>query len=58
MGSGIGSLLEAPLHLAANLVQYYFITVCSLSVVLIIGTIEYLYRFNAYQPEAEMAAPN
>lgn len=41
--SGIGTVIEFFMHITGNTLQYYFITVCSLSVVLVIGTVEHLH---------------
>jgi Protein of unknown function (DUF998) len=40
--SGLGAAIEFRMHVDSNLLQYYFISVCSLSIALLIGTIEYL----------------
>ncbi len=39
---GAGSLLEMKLHIHNNLLQYYFITICSLSVLCVVSAVEYI----------------
>src|SRR5207302_692269 len=39
---GAGSLLDMVIHFGGNLLQYFFISICSISVVLVVATIEYL----------------
>ncbi len=43
LGSGAGAAIDLDLHIASNLLQYYFITVCSFSIVLIVFTIEHFH---------------
>lgn len=38
---GFGSLLELRWHITGNTLQYYFITVCSFSIVLVVAAIEH-----------------
>lgn len=38
---GIGSLLEMAHHIHSNFLQYYFITVCSLSIILVVSVVSY-----------------
>jgi urea transporter len=40
---GIGSVVEFLLHVTGNAMQDYFITLCSISVVVVIGALEYLH---------------
>lgn len=40
-------------HTSSNLMQYYFITICSLSVLLVIGTIEYLQLLESQHLQTE-----
>jgi hypothetical protein len=54
---GSGSLAEIRLHISNNLLQYCFITVCSLLIVLVIATIEYL-RLVDQQPALEQLSPH
>ncbi len=49
---GIGSLVELALHITGNLMQDYFITLCSLSVVVVIGAVEYLHIVDYHEPDA------
>jgi len=44
---GIGSLLEMAHHIHSNFLQYYFITVCSLSIILVVGAVS---RFEEKAP--------
>jgi hypothetical protein len=39
---GIGSLLELALNIRGNTLQYYFITVCSISIIFIVSVIEHV----------------
>lgn len=39
---GIGSLVEMALHISGNLLQYFFITVCSISVIVLVYYVERL----------------
>lgn len=39
---GIGSLLELALNIRGNTLQYYFITVCSVSIIFIVSVIEHV----------------
>lgn len=54
--SGIGAFIQAIHHSASNIVQYYFITVCSLSILLVIASIEHLRTFGQ-EAIAESIAP-
>lgn len=38
---GVGSLLEMAHHIHSNFLQYYFITVCSLSIILVVGVVNH-----------------
>ncbi|HEV7454383.1 MAG TPA: DUF998 domain-containing protein [Candidatus Saccharimonadales bacterium] len=40
---GIGSVVEFLLHVTGNAMQDYFITLCSISVVVVIGALEYMH---------------
>jgi Kef-type K+ transport system membrane component KefB len=40
---GFGALLELHWHITSNGLQEFFITVCSISIVLVVGVIEYLH---------------
>jgi hypothetical protein len=52
---GIGSLAEMALHISGNLLQYFFITVCSLSVIVLVYYIERLAgALNLPTPPAAM----
>ncbi|HSX00388.1 MAG TPA: DUF998 domain-containing protein [Patescibacteria group bacterium] len=57
LGFGIGSLAELWLHVRGNnLLQDFFITVCSISVALVVAGIEYLLTHNRQTvPEAQTA---
>jgi hypothetical protein len=39
---GIGSILELALNIRGNTLQYYFITICSISIIFIVSVIEHL----------------
>ena len=51
---GVGALIEIYLKITGNTLQYFFITVCSLSIIFVISSIEHIYlhekRKLAYEP--------
>lgn len=51
---GCGYFVEVLMHSSSNALQYYFITVCSLSLVLVVGAIEYLHLLEPHQLEPEL----
>jgi Protein of unknown function (DUF998) len=53
---GIGYFVEVLAHNSSNLLQYYFITVCSVSIVLVIGAIEYLHLLDERRQLTESPA--
>lgn len=50
----IGYFVEVVVHVSNNVLQYYFITVCSISIVLVVGAIEYLHlTIDSQHPASE-----
>lgn len=47
---GIGSLLEMAHHIHSNFLQYYFITVCSLSIILVVSAVSHFEKAVSPKP--------
>jgi hypothetical protein len=49
---GLGSVAEIVWRINNNLMQDYFITICSVSLILVVASIEYLHHTSAHKPTA------
>lgn len=59
LGFGLGSLVEMVFHIRGNnLLQDFFITICSLSVVLVVAGVEYLLTHHQQMSAAVQSTPS